>query len=92
MQLTNEQLEMLETMGANFFPIKDIAIVIEVNEHQLKQAIKDVSTEAHKRYHKGKLLTELELRKSIVDLAKRGSNPAQKMLLELLTDMRSSNI
>lgn len=92
MQLTNEQLEMIEKFGAHFFSYKQLAIVIQVNPIKLKEQINDSTTEAHRRYFKGALMTELELRKSIVDLAKRGSNPAQKMLLELLTDMRSSNI
>lgn len=90
--LNEEQLKTLEEMGGNFFNIQDCAIVLQVSPTELKELIKDNNTEEHKRYHKGRLLNELELRKSIIQLAKRGSNPAQKMLLDILLQNKVANI
>jgi hypothetical protein len=92
MNLSSEQLDLIEKMGANFFSIKETAIVLQMKYHQLKQLLEDERSEAYQRYYKGKFLSQMELRESIFALAKRGSNPAQKMALDILTGMNTSNI
>lgn len=92
MQFTNEQLDLIEKLGAALFSVKDTAIVLQLPEVELRKEIANTSSSAHARYYKGKLLTELELRESIIALAKRGSNPAQKMLLDILQNTNATNI
>jgi len=92
MNLTTEQLDLIEKMGANFFSIKETAIVLQIRYHEMKKLLEDESSEAYQRYYKGKFLSQMELRDSIFALAKRGSNPAQKMALDILTSMNTSNI
>jgi hypothetical protein len=92
MKLSEEQLALIEKMGANFFSYKEAAIVLEVDEVTLKKALSDKSHPAYKRYFKGKFTSELELRESISKMAKRGSNPAQKMLLDLLQSTNMANL
>lgn len=92
MKLNTEQLDMLEKLGANFFSFKESAIVLEVSEQELRKELANPTTEAFKKYYKGKYTSELELRESIIKMAKRGSNPAQKMLLEVLQSTNLANI
>ena len=92
MKLTTEQLNMLERLGATFFTIKEAAIVLQVPYIDLKNQIEDSNSEAHQVYHKGKFQSELEMRESIIKMAKRGSNPAQKMLLDILQKMNTANL
>lgn len=92
MNLNTEQLAMIEKLGAAFFSVKEVAIVLEVSLHDLKKQLSDVNSPAYKKYFKGKYTSELELRESIIKMAKRGSNPAQKMLLEILQSTNLANI
>ena len=39
MNLNNEQLEMLERLGAHYFTFREAAIVIEISEKELKQML-----------------------------------------------------
>lgn len=91
MKLTKDELELLERMGANFFSIEKAAIVLEKEKTALKVALKDKKSEAYQYYYKGLFKSEMELRESIFKLAKRGSNPAQKMALDILNGMRVDN-
>lgn len=92
MNLSKDQLEMLERLGAHYFTFREAAIVIEVSENDLKKLIADSTSEAHKRYYKGKFTSDLELRESIMKMAKRGSNPAQKMMVEIREQTNLGNL
>jgi hypothetical protein len=92
MQLSKAQLDMLERMGSNFFSARESAIVLEVSEIDLKSLLKDENSAAHKRYYKGYFISLMELREAIIKMAKRGSSPAQKMLLDILQDMKVANV
>lgn len=92
MELTKEKLDMLEELGSYFFSISEAAIVLVVDEHELKELMSDKTSEAYKRYYKGFLMSTRDLREGILKMAKRGSNPAQKMLLDILQDARAANL
>lgn len=92
MNLTNDQLEMLERLGAHYFTFKEAAVVLEVPERDLKQQLTDHKSEAFRKYYKGRFTSDLELRESIMKMAKRGSNPAQKMLLDIIKDSKLGNL
>lgn len=92
MTLTTEQLTTLERLGATFFSIKDAAIVLQVDFIHLKKAIADPTSPAHQSYYRGKLTAEMDLRESIMKMAKRGSNPSVKTMLDLLTKANTANI
>lgn len=92
MNLNNEQLEMLERLGAHYFTFREAAIVIEISEKELKQMLGDSKSEAHKKYYKGKFTSDLELRESIMKMAKRGSNPAQKMMIDIREQTNLGNL
>lgn len=92
MNLSNEQLEMLERLGAHYFTFKEAAIVLELPVSEFTRELNDSNSSAHKRYYKGKFTSDLELRESIMKMAKRGSNPAQKMMVEIREQTNLGNI
>ena len=91
MTLSKEQLASLEKLGGTFFSVQQCALVIEVDQMDLKKAIKNPSTEAHKAYYKGFLTSTLKLRESIMELATRGSSPAQAQMLKILEQALNAN-
>jgi hypothetical protein len=84
MDLSTEQLDMLEMAGQSLLDINQAAIIIEVEPSWLSIAINDKNTAAHKRYWKGYFISMMKVRKSIIELAERGSFPAQQLLQKIV--------
>ena len=81
---SNEQLQQVNELAAVFFTPREISIIMEMDEETFMD---DVNREDHplsKAFLSGKLKSEFEVRKSIVQLAKSGSSPAQAMSMELI--------
>jgi hypothetical protein len=91
MKLNDEQLSEIESMASYFFSGEEIAIVLDVDVDDLTDALSDDETDAYRAYQKGRLKSKLELRKSILTLAKQGSGPAQSLALRMLDDAESGD-
>ncbi len=81
--LDEEQLKELENFSGLMFTITEIAILLEVNQYELKLCLNDKNSIEFKKYQKGKLLTQAELRRTQIKMAKQGSTPAFKHVMEL---------
>lgn len=89
---TNEKiLKTIEQLGRNFFSIKTAATILEIDLVELKNEIRNPSSEIRRAYYKGFYSQELKLRESIIDLAHRGSSPAQNQALKFLESASSEN-
>jgi hypothetical protein len=88
MSYTAEQLEKIEEFGQLQFSPTQIAIIIGVDESKLESDIENDS-QAKISFLRGQLKAEAEVRKSILDMAKRGSTPAQKQILEIIEKNRT---
>lgn len=84
MELTDDQLAEIEVFGANFFNPNQIAIVLGVDPDELTDELTDNETLGYKSYQRGRLMTTLEIRKSIITLAKQGSGPAQTLAMRMI--------
>ena len=91
MTLDQNQLDKLCTLGETFFSVQQCALVLEVDQLELKKEIKLQTSAAHKAYYKGLLTATLKLRQSIMDLAMRGSSPAQTQMLKILEQTINNN-
>lgn len=89
MKLTSDQLTELESLASYFFTPDECAIVLSISTDELEMALEDDTDPGYKAYQRGKLKSKLELRKSILTLAKQGSSPAQTMALRLLDESES---
>jgi hypothetical protein len=85
--LSSEQLAEIERLSGLFFDFVSISIVVEIDVHLFLKEIDNTDSQIYKAYFKGKLLAECEIRKSVIQLAKQGSGPAQLLALKMLNDM-----
>lgn len=74
----------VEELAAVYFTPKEIATIIEVPFAEVEAALCEEGSLFYLAFHKGRLQSEYDLRKSIVKLAKSGSSPAQTMAMDLL--------
>jgi len=89
--LTEDQLRELEELGKLFFAIGQCAIILQIDGKKLKEKIDDAESAEHHRYWKGYLQSEAEVRKSIIDVAKRGSAPAQSLVTKIIDNSKVDN-
>lgn len=87
--MSKEQLEALEDFAYNLIPISVMAIMMEVDELDLRAAIDMVGSPERNAYYRGYGRMLLELRKSIIRSAQNGSNPAQVELLQFLREFEN---
>jgi len=92
MNLSAEQLNEIENMAALFFSPEEIAVNLGLTEddaeyfHIAVECKSDAPCSV--AYFKGRLTTEIELRKSIKQSALNGSTPAQTAMLNFEKESR----
>jgi hypothetical protein len=87
-ELTNDDLAEVKKLSAVFFTPKEIADILEVERTAFVDACNDDTTDVYEAFTGGLLLSEYEIRTSVLKLAKAGSSPAQAMALDLLKKVR----
>lgn len=87
MEYDNKQLETIEKCATVYLPIKDIALIIEVDANTLRADIAAEGTEARRRYLRGKAISKLQLHEQEMQLAKVGSPLALDNARNNLLDM-----
>lgn len=99
LQLTDEQKEEIESLAGLRFSPEIIAVIMEIDvaiflkeygytEEEIRKILNkyNAQSELFKTVEKGRLQAEAELRKSIFDMAKAGSSPAQSMEREMIKE------
>ena len=87
MTLTDKQLEDIERYASIYLPISDIALLIDVRADELRDEIRNRSTPASIAYHKGKVVSRVNLHNQEMQLAKVGSPAAIENARRNLMDM-----
>jgi hypothetical protein len=82
------QLKEVQEYAALLFSPQKIARIMGFDEKAFAADLADESTEVSKSYDKGRLITEAELRTSILRLAKQGSSPAQTLAIKLRDELQ----
>lgn len=88
MNLTEEQLKVVEEMAELFFLPNEIAENIEVDAVDFCIEVLNTESPAGKSFSIGTLKGEIPLRKAISQAAINGSNPAQQMMLSFRTRLK----
>ena len=70
MEYSEEQLEQVEKLASIYMKISDIALIIEVNEDDLRSDIAAQITDVSLRYRRGKALSKVQIRSQEMALAK----------------------
>ena len=92
MEMDNAQLSDLETYASLMFTKNEIAVIMEMDPHDLSDKIGDPQSPAGKAFQRGRLKREAELRKGIFDLAQNGSSPAQTLALKLVENAKAEDL
>ncbi|MCW3127196.1 MAG: hypothetical protein JWO03_2854 [Bacteroidetes bacterium] len=91
LELSEEQLELLKELGATYFTFKECAIVLGVETSVFVNAMKSPGSVAYKTYYSAFYTSTLKVRKSIMDLAVRGSGPAQQQMIKIIDAAAAGN-
>ena len=89
--MNTEQLKALEDFAYNLVPIHIMAVMMEVNEIDLRLAIEQTDSAEHHAYYTGYGKILLETRKQIIRSAQNGSNPAQQEILQFIREFQNDN-
>ncbi len=82
---TEKILEEIESLAELQFSPREVAIIVGIDPEDYETEVA-LAVEPHAlAYIKGQLKAEAEVRKSIFQLAKQGSSPAQKQMMEIIT-------
>ena len=87
MTYTEEQLETIEQLASIYMPIRDIALILEVEDTHLREDIQCQTSPASRAYRKGKALSKVALHQQEMNLAKVGSPLALENARQNLLDM-----
>ncbi len=90
-KLSAKELTQLKEMGSLFMNIGMCALVLEISLEQLVKEVNKLNSECYKAYYTGYYTSELEVRKSVIGLAKAGSSPAQSLAATYLKNCELDN-
>lgn len=85
--ITPELLENVEKYASIYLPISDMAILLEVHAEELRDSVRDKTSDVSKAYHKGKAASRLKLHHQEMLLAQVGSPAALENAHRNLLDM-----
>lgn len=77
-------LGQIETLAAHLLPPTQISVVLD--DESLAESLTIPGSEPYRAYQRGKLKAKLELHKSVLQLARQGSGPAQTLAIQMLLD------
>lgn len=86
LSLSDEQLQMVEDMGAVLFSPLETSLAMGLDADAFEAALNDEFDVCFKRYHKGRLLSLYRVRKNIFEMAANGSGPAQQLVEKFAKD------
>ena len=87
MTYSDEELQKIEEWAQIYLPISDMAVILDIPPEVLREDIRNKSSMAYKAYHKGKVLSKVQLRSQEMKLAKIGSPLALDNTRKNLLDM-----
>lgn len=90
MQLTAEQLILIEQFASRAFTVGEIAVIIEIPVGVLEMEFNAIDSLAFNAFEKGRLKSQLDLRNNIYANALSGSSPAQTEMLKLFNTQYSN--
>ena len=82
--MTDNTLKQIEEMACLQFLPAQIATIIGIDPEEFGDECELQQSPRYHAYIRGQLKAEAEVRKSIFDMAKHGSTPAQKQMLDII--------
>lgn len=88
MKYTPQQLEKIGEYAALLLNISDIAVLLELDEDELREEIGQKHTKISKMYRRAKAEIILEIRQEEIALAKLGSPGAMDIIQKYIVDQK----
>ena len=90
--IKDEELAEVEALAGLFFSPREIAVMMELMLPEILEQLDNSEGNFYCAFQKGRLQNEVDLRKSIFQLARAGSSPAQTMAMDLLNKSKAKMI
>lgn len=87
--ITSEELAEVERLAALYFTPREIALMLQVKFPEILIQFDNEHGEFYDAFQSGRLQSEVDLRKGILQLAKAGSSPAQTMAMDLFNKSKA---
>lgn len=88
MEFTQSDLDKIREYAALFLTISEIAILLKMNEDELREEISKKTSCIGLAYRRGKLETILDLRRQEIELAKLGSPIGLELTQKYMLDQK----
>ncbi len=85
-QLSEAQKTEAIALGESLLTIDDLIICLELDFENAKFDMSNKESSLFKAYHTGRLKTIIAHRKSVIDIGKAGSSPAQGMVEKFISE------
>ncbi len=92
MQLTANDLDHITELASLFYTEKQVAIIMEIPEKDVKASMAIAESDFYKAYWKGWYESEKKFRENIVKLSNMGSSPAQTLLARIIEESKLNRI
>ena len=79
---TTEILVEVENMASLQFSPDEVALAMRIDRQVFRKALKEPGNDLADAYQRGRIKSEAEVRAAIYKLAKQGSTPAQKQMMD----------
>ena len=90
-ELTEDQQRNIEGFAELYFTVKEVVTVVGLDANVFNKA-RCEEDDFKIPFQRGRLKAEAVIRKSVFDLAKNGSSPAQVMALEIMKKSKINDV
>lgn len=84
-----DELKQVEELSELFLTPREIARMLQIDCQIILEQIDAEDGQLYEAFMRGRLQSEVDLRKGILQLAKAGSSPAQTMAMDLLNKSKA---
>ncbi len=92
LKFSEEELTAIEDLAANNYSPEKIAVYLDIDKKAFMQLWYDKESQVRYHYERGQLVSEFEINKKQLDLAKSGNITAAQIFLKIAEETKINNI
>jgi hypothetical protein len=92
MQLTEEELTLIEEYAGLFLTWHDIATLLKKRPAEFKAAFDDKNSELFQAYSRGQVTSKLNLRRPVIKMAEHGSPQAEILAQKFIEEQQMAEL
>mgnify|MGYP006928209422 CR=1 FL=1 len=86
---TEDELNLAEKCGSAQMSLTEVILIFNHKaENDIVNGLSNKLSDFYQSFHRGRLLTEMQIREAIFEQAKNGSSPAQNLAVQLINDYK----